>query len=112
MAAPSRTMTTTASVKRIRRRSSGILSVLTKAETILLLARSFLLRGRFRLRPCLRLRFVALRRLTDILRDRRRFFGRAVAHCNRSASLLDLRLRRLADFVSFDLQRVLHFAVA
>ena len=34
MAAPSRTMTTTASVNRIRRRSSGILSVLTKAETI------------------------------------------------------------------------------
>src|ERR1700738_2277761 len=34
IAAPRRTMTTTASVKRIRRRGSGILSVLTKAETI------------------------------------------------------------------------------
>ena len=34
MAAPSRTITITASVNKIRRRSSGILSVFTKAETI------------------------------------------------------------------------------
>ena len=34
IAAPSRTMTTTASVKRIRRRSSGILTVLRNAEII------------------------------------------------------------------------------
>src|ERR1041384_7439767 len=34
IAAPNRTTTTIASVNRIRRRSSGILSVLTKAETI------------------------------------------------------------------------------
>src|SRR5947208_3101224 len=41
MAAPRRTITTQASVKRIRRRSSGILSVLTKAETIFYLREVF-----------------------------------------------------------------------
>src|SRR3954462_3125743 len=121
MAAPNRTMTTMASVNRMRRRSSGILTVFKNAETIdydlpvnrkaLALLRFLLFRGRFR-RRLFRRRFLGPLRFRLCVRFSFRcfvggaLFGRLTRTLDRllpqrhaAASFLDFFPRRCADLI-------------
>src|SRR4051812_14657848 len=133
IAAPNRTMTMIASVNRMRRRSSGILTVFKNAETIaydlpvnrkaLALPRFFLFRrgfrGRFFRRGGLLRRF----RLGRCFRLLRRVTGRGLLGIagalhgflpqrDTAPSLLDFFPRRRANLVRLDRDRVFQFAVA
>src|SRR6476620_9562532 len=121
IAAPRRTMTTMARVNRIRRRSSGILTVLRNAETIAqplwLVFPRLLLRGGFRRRFFLRRRLLLRLRpgrrfgfrgrgLFRIARSLRRRF-RPQRHC--PASLLNFLARGGTDLIGLNREGVLQF---
>src|SRR3954466_13509109 len=134
IAAPRRTITIMASVNRMRRRSSGILTVFKNAETIdydlpvnrkaLALLRFLLFRGRFRRRLFRRrflgpLRFRLCSRFSFRGFVRGGLFGRLTRTLDRllpqrhaAARLLDFFPRRCADLIGLNRERVLEFAIA
>ena len=123
IAAPRRTITMTASVNRIRRRSSGILTVFKKAETIRLsLALELLPIQQFSFSsPRVSSPWLSLwPAVCDagascfVLRPERLPSGQrgALPQGHGAAGLFDFLARRCADLIGLDRQAVLQFAAA